>query len=358
MESLLNTIRHKAESIELAGIQKAYGENVIIPQLDITFNAGEFNVILGPSGCGKSTTMNMIAGLEDVNAGIIKIGNKEVQTLEPKDRGCAMVFQNYALYPHMTVADNMAYSLKIKGMTKKERMEKVQEVAKIVSLEGYLDRLPSELSGGQRQRVAIGRAIIREPKVMLFDEPLSNLDAKLRHEMRVELSELHNRIGATTIFVTHDQTEAMTLADRILILNKGKVEQFGTPREIYDKPASTFVANFIGAPAMNLIPVQEQDGRWVTTEGTALLQATSNEDSVLGIRPEHIRISSEGRIPVRVKYVEDMGSHKIITAQLAGGEEIVVTTQIGIDFSPAEDLKIDLPDSACHYFNPETTKRR
>ena len=358
MESLLNTIRHKAESIELEGIRKSYGDNTVISQLNITFEAGEFNVILGPSGCGKSTTMNMIAGLEEANDGKIRIGGKEVQALEPKDRGCAMVFQNYALYPHMTVAENIAYSLKIKGMPKQERMQKVLEVAKIVSLEDFLDRLPSELSGGQRQRVAIGRAIIREPKVMLFDEPLSNLDAKLRHDMRIELSELHKRIGATSIFVTHDQTEAMTLADRILVLNKGRVEQFGSPREIYDTPLSTFVASFIGAPAMNLMNAEAVDGFWTTAGGVRLHKADSEGKAIFGIRPEHIQIADGTGIPATVKYVEDMGAYKIITATLTSGEEVMITTQLGQAVTIEGQLYLDFPESHCHCFDSETGLRR
>ncbi|MEM8657997.1 MAG: ATP-binding cassette domain-containing protein, partial [Pseudomonadota bacterium] len=233
--------------IALTGLTKRFGQTTVIEDLSVRLESGAFTVILGPSGCGKSTLLNMIAGLEQVTSGTIEIGGRAVQDLPPNERGLAMVFQNYALYPHMSVADNIGYALKIAGVPRAARATRITEAARVVSLSDYLDRRPAQLSGGQRQRVAIARAIIREPAVLLFDEPLSNLDAKLRHGMRMELAELHRRIGATSVFVTHDQVEAMTLADKIILLNGGRIEQYGTPHEIYHHPASEFVAEFIGA---------------------------------------------------------------------------------------------------------------
>jgi sn-glycerol 3-phosphate transport system ATP-binding protein len=275
MTAIDTAIRAAAAEIELNGVTKAYdAKTIVIPPMDVVLRPGEFTVILGPSGCGKSTLLQMIAGLERVSGGRIIIGGREVQDLEPKHRGCAMVFQNYALYPHMTVAENMAYSLKVAGVSKAERAERVATVAKMLGLADYLARKPGQLSGGQRQRVAIGRAIIREPGVLLFDEPLSNLDAQLRHDMRVELADLHRRIGATSVFVTHDQVEAMTRADRILILNKGSVEQFDTPKAIYHRPASVFVAKFIGAPPMNILQVTGDGTALRLADGQILAQST------------------------------------------------------------------------------------
>ena len=298
-----------AATITLQGLQKSFGKTEVIPDLSAKIDAGAFTVILGPSGCGKSTLLNMIAGLEEVSSGTISIDGREVQDLPAKDRGIAMVFQNYALYPHMSVADNIGYSLKVARVRKPERRSRVEAAAKVVSLSDYLDRRPGQLSGGQRQRVAIARAIVREPRVLLFDEPLSNLDAKLRHGMRMELSELHKRIGATSVFVTHDQVEAMTLADKIMVLSAGRIEQYGTPQEIYHRPASTFVAEFIGAPPMNLVPAEGRDGMLYLSDGTALSGHRHTGPALLGIRPEHVRLSG-GRIPAQVIYREDLGQSR------------------------------------------------
>ncbi len=251
--------------IGLHGLSKSYGGAPVIPGLDAELRAGEFTVILGPSGCGKSTLLNCIAGLERISAGRITIGGREVQEDEPKDRRLAMVFQSYALYPHMTVAENIGYALKVARVPRAERMARIAAAAKLVELGDYLGRRPAALSGGQRQRVAIARAVVREPEVLLYDEPLSNLDAKLRQDMRMELARLHRRIGATSVFVTHDQVEAMTMADRIMVLNKGRIEQFDTPEAIYHRPASTFVAGFIGSPAMKEMTAGRRapdGGRW------------------------------------------------------------------------------------------------
>ncbi|MFZ4533794.1 MAG: sn-glycerol-3-phosphate ABC transporter ATP-binding protein UgpC, partial [Alsobacter sp.] len=240
-------------TISIKGVHKNYGRNPVVKGVDLEIATGEFMVVLGPSGCGKSTLLRMIAGLEAITAGDIAIGGRIVNQLEPRERGCAMVFQNYALYPHMTVAENIGYALKVSGLGKAERRERVAAIAKTVGLEDFLERRPGELSGGQRQRVAMGRAMIREPQVFLFDEPLSNLDAKLRVQMRIEIRKLHNRLKTTSVFVTHDQVEAMTLADRLVVMNAGRIEQIGTPEEVYRAPATRFVAGFIGSPAMNLV---------------------------------------------------------------------------------------------------------
>ena len=344
-----------AKSILLDDVSKSYGQTDVIPGLTAEIRAGEFTVILGPSGCGKSTTMNMIAGLEAVSSGRILIGGQEVQDREPKDRGCAMVFQNYALYPHMTVAQNIGYALKVARVPRASREARVAGAARMVELQDYLDRRPSELSGGQRQRVAIARAIVREPEVLLFDEPLSNLDARLRHGMRMELAGLHSRIGATSVFVTHDQVEAMTLADRVMILNAGRIEQFDTPQEIYHRPATTFVAGFIGAPPMNLFEVTAQDGLLRLPDGSAIAETRRKGRFTLGIRPEKIVI---GRgMPARVVYREDLGSHSSVVAELPGGPRINVATSHGVELEGGRDLSLGFPADHIHLFDPETGRR-
>lgn len=343
-----------AADIELMGVTKAYdAKTVVIPPLDVALRPGEFTVVLGPSGCGKSTLLQMIAGLERVSGGKIMIGGREVQDLEPKHRGCAMVFQNYALYPHMTVAQNMAYSLKVAGVSKAERAERVATVAKTLGLSDLLARKPSQLSGGQRQRVAIGRAIIREPGVLLFDEPLSNLDAQLRHDMRVELAELHRRIGATSVFVTHDQVEAMTLADRILILNKGRVEQFGTPKEIYHHPASVFVAKFIGAPPMNVLNVTGDGTTLRLPDGQAVANYDGRGNFQLGIRPEDVVVISGGSLKAEIRYREDLGSHEIIEADLAG-QQLRIATPFGAEIGALSTLSLSFSVERLHLFDGET----
>ena len=253
--------------IALRGVRKSYGKTEVVHGVNLDIAHGELVVILGPSGCGKSTLLRMVAGLEAITAGEIAIGGKVVNKLEPRERGCAMVFQNYALYPHMSVADNIGYALKIAGLAKAARLEKVRKVAALLGLTEFLDRKPGQLSGGQRQRVAMGRAMIREPKVFLYDEPLSNLDARLRVAMRVEIRKLHQRLGTTTLFVTHDQIEAMTLADRIVVMNKGVVEQVGTPGDVYNRPETTYVAGFIGTPGLNLISGTVDSAKGVVAVG-------------------------------------------------------------------------------------------
>ncbi len=353
MNAIDPAIHIAAANIRLDGVSKTYGKIAVIPKLDVEFRAGEFTVVLGPSGCGKSTLMQMIAGLERVSSGKIFIGEREVQDLEPKERGCAMVFQNYALYPHMTVFDNIAYSLKIAGFTKAERRARVEVVAKMLGLTDYLERKPGQLSGGQRQRVAIGRAIVREPAVLLFDEPLSNLDAQLRHDTRIELAELHRRIGATTVFVTHDQVEAMTLADRILILNKGEVEQYGTPKEIYHHPASVFVAKFIGSPPMNILPVSGDGSVLRLSDGQPVIESHLKGEFQLGIRPEDIVVEHSAQpssLKARIRYREDLGSHSIVAADLSG-TMIRITTPFGSQAPDSNVLLLSCPQTKLHLFD-------
>ena len=305
--------------ISLQNLKKSFGDTKVIHDLSIDIKDGELIVIVGPSGCGKSTLLRMIAGLEDANDGNILIDGKKVNSLEPMERNIAMVFQNYALYPHMSVFDNMAYGLKIAKIPKDEINSRVQKAAKILEIQDYLERKPNQLSGGQRQRVAIGRAITRNPKIFLFDEPLSNLDAALRAEMRVEISKLHNQIKTNMIYVTHDQVEAMTLADRIVILNQGNIEQVGTPEEIYNDPANIFVAQFIGTPKMNILEVSEQN---IISENTIkILENNIQFDQLklnkskhfVGIRPEHLKANQENQFSFNpeIELIENLGNEKI-----------------------------------------------
>jgi ABC-type sugar transport system ATPase subunit len=291
--------------VVFSNVQKRYGVVDVIPGLDLTIPDGSFTVLVGPSGCGKSTLLRMIAGLEEVSGGTIHIGGDDVTSRDPSQRGIAMVFQSYALYPHMSVADNIGFGLKLSGMPRAEIEARVKDAADTLQLAHLLDRKPKQLSGGQRQRVAIGRAIVRKPKVFLFDEPLSNLDAALRAQMRVELAELHSRIGATMVYVTHDQVEAMTMADRIVVLKDGHIEQAGPPMELYRKPATPFVAGFIGSPRMNFITGEE---------------ARKLGSDTIGIRPEHLRIYEAAPWPVMVRHVEHLGSETLIyvTSEMLG----------------------------------------
>ena len=301
-------------TLELRGIVKAFDRTTVIPGVDLQAAHGEFVVLVGPSGCGKSTLLRIIAGLESPSSGDVLIDGLRVNDISAADRGCAMVFQSYALYPHMTVFANMAFGLENIGMPRPQIRELVDRAAQMLRLEGLLERKPTQLSGGQRQRVAIGRAIVRDPKIFLFDEPLSNLDAELRVSMRAELRELHRRLGATMVYVTHDQVEAMTLADRIVVLRGGRIEQTGAPRELYERPANTFVAGFIGSPRMNFMPA-------------ALLPAAIREDSALpqgthdvGIRPEHLRPCPSGEgLSLRVQATEYLGAQGLVRGTLEGG---------------------------------------
>ena len=286
-------------NVTLTDLRKSFGGLEVIKGVDLRIEPGEFCVFVGPSGCGKSTLLRMIAGLEEVTSGGIEIDGTDVTAREPSERGVAMVFQSYALYPHLTVRENIGFGLSLARRPKSEIAERVDEVARVLQLERLLDRKPKALSGGQRQRVAIGRCIIRSPKVFLFDEPLSNLDAALRSQMRIELTELHERLGATMIYVTHDQVEAMTMADKIVVLNQGRIEQVGTPMDLYERPATPFVAGFIGSPKMNLF------------EGDIAREMGAK--TVYGIRPEHLRLTEdEGRWPATIRHVERLGADTIV----------------------------------------------
>ena len=306
-------------NIELKNIEKSFGKNKVINKFNIKINDGEFIVLVGPSGCGKSTLLRMISGLESIDKGEIHLDNKIINNLIPSKRGIAMVFQSYALYPHMNVYENMSFGLKTEKLEKNEIDKKVKDAAKTLQIEDLLDRKPGQLSGGQRQRVAIGRAITRNPKLFLFDEPLSNLDAALRSEMRVEISKLHKQLNTNMIYVTHDQIEAMTLADKIVILNNGNVEQVGAPDEIYNNPSNIFVAEFIGVPKMNIL-----------RNGIESLLNNLNlkSDSYLGIRPEHIHTNGDGEIKldIKVDLIENLGSEKIIYATFKGQELRIKTS--------------------------------
>ena len=352
-----------------------------VDALNLEIADGEFLVLVGPSGCGKSTSLRMLAGLEDVNAGRILIGDRDVTDVQPKDRDIAMVFQNYALYPHMTVHDNMGFALKIAGTPKAEIDKRVREAAKILGLTEYLDRKPKALSGGQRQRVAMGRAIVRKPKVFLMDEPLSNLDAKLRVQTRTQIASLQRSLGVTTVYVTHDQTEALTMGDRIAVLKDGVLQQVGTPREMYDHPANDFVTGFIGSPAMNLGQFTVKGD--VATVGAAKIQlskatldAITPEDGgkvTIGFRPESLDVVSaqdEHSIPVRLSFVEELGSDAYIYGELVGAEESEAKLGSGEDSSqiivrvpprtapePGETVYVRIRPGQEHIFSASTGKR-
>jgi sn-glycerol 3-phosphate transport system ATP-binding protein len=321
-------------------VRKSYGDLQVIHGVSMDVDDGEFVVILGPSGCGKSTLLRMVAGLEVVTGGEIVIGDRVVNNLEPKDRDIAMVFQNYALYPHMSVRENMAYGLKIRGLPVADIEARVQRAAGILELSQLLDRRPRQLSGGQRQRVAMGRAIVREPAVFLFDEPLSNLDAKLRVQMRAELQALHKRLSTTSLYVTHDQIEAMTLANRMIVMNGGRAEQIGAPLEVYARPASTFVASFIGSPPMNLIPAERQ--------GRAVLH---------GVRPEHLEpcAASEAKITARIDLVEPLGADTLAHG-VVNGARIIVRLPAATAVCEG-DLPLRFDPVNEHFFDPGTGKR-
>ena len=348
-------------SIELTDVRKSYGAMQVVHGIDVTVADGEFVVLVGPSGCGKSTLLRMVAGLEEISAGTIRIGERVVNDLEPKDRDCAMVFQNYALYPHMSVYDNMAYGLKIRRLSKSDIEKRVNDAAAILELSGLLQRKPRQLSGGQRQRVAMGRAIVREPAVFLFDEPLSNLDAKLRVQTRLEIQKLHRRLKTTSLYVTHDQVEAMTLAQRMIVMNAGRAEQIGTPDDVYSRPATTFVASFIGSPPMNLFEGRVSgDGRTFDAQGTTieLPEATSalaGRELILGIRPEHMRLGGRN-LSMEVETVEMLGAEHLIHGMVAGHDTIVRTGPHD-NPAPGSAVHLGLASNAAHWFDPATQQR-
>ena len=343
--------------VAIRDLRKSYGSVEIIHGIDVDVEQGEFVVLVGPSGCGKSTLLRMVAGLEDVTSGTVSIGGKVVNEVAPKDRDIAMVFQNYALYPQMTVAQNMSFALEIAGKDKATIREKVQSAAAILGLEPLLDRKPAALSGGQRQRVAMGRAIVRDPQVFLFDEPLSNLDAKLRVQMRAEIKALCNRLGTTTIYVTHDQVEAMTMADKIVVLNGGRIEQVGSPLELYDRPRNIFVAGFLGSPAMNFFPVEAVEGGLRLANGDMLPAPSGRRPEpgtrlILGVRPEALVIDPEGPIRASVTLVEPTGSETVIAVDIAGEPStVIVRERIGAPAS--SELRLAAPASQLHLFESE-----
>ncbi|AJJ08780.1 sn-glycerol-3-phosphate import ATP-binding protein UgpC [Yersinia pseudotuberculosis] len=351
--------------LKLQAVTKSYdGVTPVIKQIDLDVADGEFIVMVGPSGCGKSTLLRMVAGLERTTTGDIYIGDQRVTDLEPKDRGIAMVFQNYALYPHMNVFDNMAYGLKIRGFGKEQIRQRVDEAARILELQPLLKRKPRELSGGQRQRVAMGRAIVREPAVFLFDEPLSNLDAKLRVQMRLELQQLHRRLKTTSLYVTHDQVEAMTLAQRVIVMNKGVAEQIGTPSEVYKRPASLFVASFIGSPAMNLLDgTVSPDGRtFILSDGLTLpleipQPQWGGRRLTLGIRPEHIQQTTSAQgVPMNLLTLELLGADNLAHG-LWGGQSIIARLSHEEMPVAGSTLYLYLPPAALHFFDTDSGLR-
>jgi multiple sugar transport system ATP-binding protein len=351
-------------SVKFEGATRFYpgGTRAAVDKINLDIKDGEFLVLVGPSGCGKSTTLRMLAGLEEVNSGHIKIGDKDVTNMSPKDRDIAMVFQNYALYPHMTVAENMGFALKIAGVSKEERAERVLEAAKLLDLEQYLSRKPKALSGGQRQRVAMGRAIVRKPQVFLMDEPLSNLDAKLRVQTRTQIASLQRRLGVTTVYVTHDQVEAMTMGDRVAVLKDGVLQQVDTPRNLYEKPQNAFVAGFIGSPAMNLFKLPKvaggvQFGNIVLPVSDAILKKASGDTIIVGIRPENLEVSKSKGIDVDVDVIEELGADGYLygTTKVEGPSHEIVSRVDGrvhpmrgdhVTLKPTDDAIVHLFDAS------------
>jgi multiple sugar transport system ATP-binding protein len=351
-------------------VTKKYGEVTAVDDLSLDIVDGEFMVFVGPSGCGKTTSLRMIAGLEDITAGTLRIGDRVVNDVAPKDRDIAMVFQSYALYPHMTVRDNLAFGLKLRKVDKAEIEKRVQEAAGILDLGKYLDRKPKELSGGQRQRVALGRAIVREPAVFLMDEPLSNLDAKLRVQTRAEILRLHQRLETTMVYVTHDQTEAMTMGTRIAVMNDGKLQQVGPPQELYDHPVNRFVGGFIGSPAMNFVDMTTTGGDGamrLEAEGVSLpvpdrlrqaVGAASGRSLIAGFRPEHFTIGGDAadtaRFAATADVVEYLGSEELIHATVAG-RDIVALLSSEYRIKPGDPVDLRVPLAKVHLFDPETS---
>ena len=348
-------------SVAIRDVRKAFGAVQVIHGVDIAIDDGEFVVLVGPSGCGKSTLLRMIAGLENITGGEIRIGERVVNNVPPKERDIAMVFQNYALYPHMTVADNMSFSMRLRGAPKQEIETRVKRAAEILGLTALLERFPRQLSGGQRQRVAMGRAIVRDPQVFLFDEPLSNLDAKLRVQMRTEIKELHQRLRTTTVYVTHDQIEAMTMADKIVVMHDGLVEQIGAPLALYDRPDNLFVAGFIGSPAMNFLPGKIRNNGQVAFEGAGLrvpLERTAAADGravVCGVRPENFTIADDGA-EATIQVIEPTGSEIQVVAKL-GGADVIAVFRERHQFKPGDKIRLKPDPRLVHLFDAESGKR-
>ena len=355
--------------VQLKGVKKTYDKLEVIHGIDIDIADGEFVVIVGPSGCGKSTLLRMVAGLERITGGEARIGTRVVNELEPKDRDIAMVFQNYALYPHMSVYQNMAYGLKIRKLGKDDIDARVRKAAKILELEPLLDRKPRQLSGGQRQRVAMGRAIVREPAVFLFDEPLSNLDAKLRVQMRLEIKRLQRELAVTSIYVTHDQVEAMTLADRLIVMNGGVAEQIGTPMDVYDRPASTFVAGFIGSPAMNFMAGKVSDSRQsidLTSTGGVKVNLPLNGPTSaapgtpvsVGLRPEHLLPFANGPLELEIEMAEPLGADTLLHGRVGAVRELMTIRAPGhVLAKPGEKRRFNIDSKNLHLFDQQSGKR-
>jgi sn-glycerol 3-phosphate transport system ATP-binding protein len=355
--------------VHLRGVKKSYDKLEVIHGIDMEIADGEFIVIVGPSGCGKSTLLRMVAGLERITGGEVAIGDRVVNELEPKDRDIAMVFQNYALYPHFSVYENMAYGLKIRGVAKAEIDQRVQKAAKILELGTFLQRRPRQLSGGQRQRVAMGRAIVREPAVFLFDEPLSNLDAKLRVQMRLEIKRLQRELAVTSIYVTHDQVEAMTLADRLIVMNAGIADQIGTPMDVYDRPASVFVAGFIGSPSMNFLAAKvSAGGKAVEIAGlgvggvalslAAPTSAPAGAAVALGIRPEHLLPAADGPLEFTIEMAEPLGADTLLHGHFGEARELVTVRQGGhVLAKPGDKRRFRADPGHLHLFDSQTGKR-
>ena len=352
-------------TVEFKRLTKRYGTLEVVHAIDLAIADGEFIVLVGPSGCGKSTTLRMLAGLEVVSDGEIRINNRLVNEIEARDRDIAMVFQDYALYPHMTVYGNMAFSLRYRSIARREIERRVREAAEVLGLSEYLERYPKELSGGQRQRVAMGRAIVRKPQVFLFDEPLSNLDAKLRGSMRLEMKRLHQQLGVTTVYVTHDQIEAMTLADRVVVMNSGHIEQIGTPDEVYHEPASLFVAGFIGAPTMNMIPVKREGADGLRLADSEFIRfphpVGAQSDLVLGVRPEDVDIASEGgagraSVPATIDVVEPLGADTLVFASMVGHQ---MALRVRPEVRPLRGMsvRLSLDLERAHLFDATTGRR-
>ncbi|PZV36767.1 ABC transporter ATP-binding protein [Mesorhizobium kowhaii] len=348
--------------VAISKVAKAFGTVKVLHEVSVDIADGQFVVLVGPSGCGKSTLLRMVAGLETISGGTIAIGDRIVNHLPPAKRDIAMVFQNYALYPHKTVEQNMAFALKLRKTDPAVVAERVKRAADILDLNPYLKRYPRQLSGGQRQRVAMGRAIVRNPQVFLFDEPLSNLDAKLRVQMRTEIKELHQRLKTTTIYVTHDQIEAMTMADKIVVMRDGRIEQVGAPLELFDRPANLFVAGFIGSPSMNLLKgvMRKGDKAGVEIAGTLFPIAPDNgaqdgQAVVYGVRPEHLEIHPDG-VPAKISVVEPTGSETLVFLRFGEGEMVALFRERH-DFKPGDTLKLKPRLDQIHLFDAETGKR-
>ncbi|MES2115750.1 MAG: sn-glycerol-3-phosphate ABC transporter ATP-binding protein UgpC [Pseudomonadota bacterium] len=333
--------------LNLRGIEKYFGDHHAIKGIDLEIKQGEFIVFVGPSGCGKSTLLRLIAGLEPIDRGTLSLDGRDITALPSSKRDLAMVFQSYALYPHMTVFENMSFALKLAGVDQAVICEKVDKAAGILDLGRYLDRTPKALSGGQRQRVAIGRAIVRDPKVFLFDEPLSNLDAALRVQTRIEIAKLHRDLGATSIYVTHDQVEAMTLADRVVVLRDGRIEQVGTPLELYDRPANRFVAQFIGTPSMNVVPTSGLPGL------ARYPGVVHDGDGFVGVRPEHVMLAEgqEHSLPARVDLVEALGAETLVYASLENGVQVVLRCADRVALRPGENTALRFDERYLHHFD-------